>query len=300
LDYVFEYAMGKQSVPEDYVQTLQTVRDAAKKIIDVLRDLDRQGKLSEVQRKSPAIQLALETANDPDGGYERLIVLFLPLVIAGHETTGHTMSWAFYEMSRNPAIEKAVLDEIRAFQAAHAGRPITTADYDERPMAWALLVESLRRHTPVQSLPRTTDAEGVIPPDPDTGIGGFRYPADAMVVFSLVAVHLDPERWTDPLAFRLERWFTGTHDGMSLAEKGRAVRANIRAREQSMDWTPFSDGPGRCPGQHFNAHEFFIILDTLLPRFTFELVHSDEVHDSNAMVVGPETGKLGVRIRKRL
>ena len=87
-----------------------------------------------------------------------------------------------------------------------SGRPITTEDYDERPLSWALLAECLRRHAPIQSMPRTTTEDGFVPPDPSTGIGGFRYPAGAMVVFSIIGVHLDNLRWSDPLEFRPERW----------------------------------------------------------------------------------------------
>jgi cytochrome P450 len=301
LDYVWEFVMGRQSIPADYVEAQRTVRGANRAIIDLLRDLDRRGKLSETQRAVQPVRMVLETAGEPDGAYERLYALILPLIIAGHETTGHTLSWAFYEMARNAEIERAVLAEILSFRAAHGGRPLTTAEYDERPLAWALLAETLRRHSPVQSTPRTTRREGVVPPDPQTGIGGFRYPSGAMIVFSMGGIHFDPRRWSDPAAFRLERWLDGVRDGMSLTEKGRTVRATIRAREQALDSVTFSDGPARCPGQHFNAHEFVLVLDALLPRYRFELAHPDqEVPHSETMVVGPEQGRMAVRIRPRL
>jgi cytochrome P450 len=229
-----------------------------------------------------------------------LYTLLLPLILAGHETTGHTMSWALYEMIRKPSLESAVLAEIEAFQSAHGGRALTTDDYDERPLSWALLAEVLRLYPPVQSLPRTTLRAGTVPPDPDTGIGGFRYPAGAMIVFSILGIHLDPRRWTDATAFRPERWLDGVREDAPATEQGRAVRANIRAREQRVDWMPFSDGAARCPGQYFNAHEFFLVLDALLPRYRFELASPrQEIGYSETLVVGPEPGRLAVRIRPR-
>ncbi len=248
----------------------------------------------------PPVRLVLETAGEPDGAYERLYALVGPLVIAGHETTGHAMSWAIYEIIRHPEIEMGIVAEIAAFRARHGGRSLTTADYDERPLTWALLAEVLRRHPPLGSIPRSTLSAGVVPPNPETGIGGFHYPPGAMIVFSVLGVHLDPERWPEPHAFRLERWLGGVREGMSLADRGRAVRSAIRAREQALDWLPFSDGPGRCPGQHFNAHEFFLVLDALLPRYRFELADPHrEVRHSETMVVGPEQGRMAVRIRPR-
>jgi cytochrome P450 len=298
--YMWEFVMGRQSIPEDYTEALEAARLTNKKMIDLLRDLDRQGRLSDAQRSIRLVRMILETADEPDGGYEKLYALLMPLVIAGHETTGHAMSWAVYELSRNPGFEKLLFAEIEDFRMAHGGRPITTQDYDERPLSSALLAECLRRHAPIQSIPRTTTEDGIVPPDPATGIGGFRYPAGAMVVFSFIGVHLDPVRWHDPLKFRPERWLEGVRDEMSAVEKGRIVRANMRAREQASDWQPFSDGPGRCPGQHFNAHEFFVVMDALLPRYRFEFEHPNAtVPHSSTMVVGPEVGRMSVRIRRR-
>jgi len=298
--YVWQYVMGRQSLPADYVGLQHAVRHGMRAMIDLLRDLDRRGRLTEAQRSLPPVRLILETAGAPDGWHARLYALMLPLIIAGHETTGHTMSWALYHLARQPEMEAALLREIAVFRATHADTPCT-ADYDERPLSWALLAETLRLYSPFQSLPRTTLRAGVVPSDPETGIGGFRYPANAMVVFSVLGIHLDPRRWPEPRAFRLERWLEGVHDGADVAERGRRVRANIRAREQAFDWIPFADGPGRCPGQHFNAREFFVVLDGLLPRYRFEPVDPDrEVRPSDAMVVGPEPGAMAVRVRPRV
>ncbi len=300
LSSLWEFMMGRRSVPPGYVEAQRAARGGVAAIIDLLRDLDRRGQLTDAQRRVAPVRLVLETAGEPGGAYERLYALVLPLIIAGHETTGHTMSWAIYDLIRHPDAEAAVLDEMRRFRAAHAGRVLSSADYDERPMAWALLAETLRRHSPVSSVPRTTLREGVVPSDPDTGIGGFRYPTGAMIVFSTIAIHFDPNRWPEPHAFDLGRWLAGAHDGLRPSEQGRRVRATIRAREQALDWLPFSDGPGRCPGQHFNAHEFFLVLDALLLRYRFELVHPErEVRSSETLVVGPEPGSLAVRIRPR-
>jgi cytochrome P450 len=297
LAFLWAFIMGRQSVPADYVDAYAATREANCKMIDLLRELDRLGKLTDAQRSAPIIRLVLATANDPDGAYSKLGALFLPLIIAGHETTGHAMSWAFYEMSRNPEIENTILDEIKRYRASHGNRPLSTEDYDERPMSFALLAECLRRHQPLQSVARNPISDGVVPPDPRTGIGSFSYPAGAMVVCSIVGAHLDPDRWHDPYTFNLDRWLEGVHSSMSLSEKGRTVRANIRMREQAFDLLSFSDGPARCPGQHFNAHEFFLILDALVPRYRFEMVTSGEIGESEAMIVGPEPGRMGVRKR---
>ncbi len=300
LGYVWEFVMGRQSVPPNYVKSLENIRRSTKRMIDLLRDLHRRGKISDDQRTAPVVRLVLDSAEEPDGAYEKLFALVLPIIIGGHETTAHAMTWAFYQIARDPELERKVLEEIQTFHATRGGRPIMTADYDERPMTWALLAECLRRHTPLPSVSRMTLRGGTVPADPRTGIGSFDFPSGALIVFSINGIHFDPSRWPDPYAFQPERWFEGVQHKMSVVEKGRMVRANIRAREQAMDWLPFSDGPGRCLGQHFNACEFFVILDALLTRYRFEMVNPDEeILPSTTVVAGPEQGRMAIRIRPR-
>src|SRR5262249_17421091 len=117
---------------------------------------------------------------------------------------------------------------------------------------------------------------------------------------SLIGIHLDPNRWIDPTAFRPERWLEGVREDASVTEQGRAVRANIRTREQRLDWLPFSAGPARCPGQYFNPHAVLLVLDALLPRSRFGLTDPQrEVRHTETMIVGPEPGRMAVRIRRR-
>jgi cytochrome P450 len=121
-----------------------------------------------------------------------------------------------------------------------------------------------------------------------------------MFVHSLIGTHYDPRRWPDPRTFRVKRFFDGIDEQMSLLEKGRAVRRTIRAREEAFDFIPFAAGPGRCVGQHFNAHEFFLVLDALVGRYRFELEHPErQVPHSEDIILGPAKGMVGVRIRHR-
>jgi cytochrome P450 len=300
LDYVTEFFMGRRSIQPDYVKLTYRSREIVRSIIDLLRDLDRRGQLTEHQRASLTVRAVLETAAEPGGGYDRLFTMFIPIIIGGHETTGITMTWAIYEMARNPELKALVLAEIDRYRAAHGGRPITTEDYDERPVSFALLAETLRMHSPISSHVRTALSSGVVPPDPETGIGGFSYPAGAMFTCSVIGVHRDPRRWSDPHTFRIERFFDDVAQDLPLMEQGRQVRRNIRAREEALDLLAFSEGAGRCLGQNFNTHEFILVLDALLSRYEFELEHPErEVSHTETPITAPEKGMIGARIRRR-
>jgi CRP-like cAMP-binding protein/ferredoxin-NADP reductase/cytochrome P450 len=297
LQYVFSFSMGRQSVPQEYITQCGQARGAIAEIVDLLRRLDADGKLPERARNIPPVKMALAPGK-PD--YDRVYTLFLPLIIAGHETTGHTLSWAVYEIGRDRDLEAQVVAEIGGFRARHGGRAIGTADYDERPIMFALLGETLRAHSPVSATLRTALEPGMVPPNPETGIGGFRYPKGAMFVAAVNAVHRDPRRWRDPERFTLDHFLDAADPNAPLAERGRAVRQALRTREENYDLIPFAAGPGRCPGNNFNAHEFVLVLDALLSRFRFELADPNRVvRNSETMITGPEPGAIGVRIRRR-
>jgi len=300
LAHVRHFAMGGRSIPSDYVECQRRARTTWRAMVDLLRDVDRRGGVSERARARPTVRLLLESAGDADRGYDRLYTLFLPLIVAGHETTGHTIAWAFYELARDPRLERSILLEIARFRAERGREHLTPGDYDERPLTWALIAETLRRHPPVQSVARTALKPGAVPPDPHTGSGGFRFPSGTVFGISIIGVHLDPRRWSEPRAFRPARWLSAVDDTMSPAEQGRAVRQAMRTREEACDWIPFAAGESRCPGHHFYTHEFFLVLDALLTRYRFEPSEPGrDVADSETMVVGPEPGAMAVRIRRR-
>jgi cytochrome P450 len=190
-----------------------------------------------------------------------------------------------------------VSDEARRFYQGRPDRVLTSADYFERPWAQAVLYEVLRRHALIVSIARSALADGEIGPDPESGIGAFRYCKDTLFISSIPAVHRDRTRYPDPLVFRPERWLEGITAGMDLETQGRHVWDRARARERAFDLIPFSEGPARCLGQDFNTLEVIQVLDLFLRRYRMELVHPErEVRESMAAISGPCDGTLLVRI----
>jgi cytochrome P450 len=276
------------------------MRAICREMIETLIDLDRRGLLNQRQRALPTVRLVLDSAASGTVDHERLFSLFLPFIFGGHETTGHSLCWTLYEIARRPEVYARVVAEIDEFQAAHAGESITISRYDERPITFAVLAETMRFQVLSGPLLRTALAAGTVPPDPETGIGGFKYPEGALLMVSPGGAHFDARRWPDPHRFEIDRFLVDTTPEMPLRERGRKVQQNIREREQALDLLSFGAGPARCPGTFFNWHESLLVLDALLSRYTFELEHPErDVHPSEHPLVGPETGMIGVRIRPR-
>lgn len=75
-------------------------------------------------------------------------------MIAGQDTTASTLTWALYELSRNPELQSRMRNEIKATraQAAQRGRrELTIADLDTMHNVLAVIKVGLWQKYPVQS-----------------------------------------------------------------------------------------------------------------------------------------------------
>jgi cytochrome P450 len=292
---------GKRGDVRAFHGELAAIHDTIGRMIASVRKAAAAGTLDDRQRASPIVRLILDGSRDggmDEGFIPSFVVAF---IFGGHETTGFSMAWALYELGRNPDLLAAILEEIDAFAAAHGGRPVAPAQYDERPYTLALIHELGRRHPPIHTTPRTALEAGEVPADPATGIGGFRYPKDALLLSALAGAHMDPDTYPDPRAFRVDRFLVGVTPNMSLTERGRQVQATARRLEEEFRLLPFSSGLGGCVGRGFNTLEVFMVLDELLRRFTFELEDAArEVTESDGAISGPGPGQVRVRIRRRV
>jgi cytochrome P450 len=229
----------------------------------------------------------------------QLFSFIFALLVAGHETTGNTLAWLIYHLCREPRLLARVTGEIARFYRRAPERVLTSNDYFERPWTQAVLYEVLRRRPLIVSIARTALDDGEMAPDPESGIGAFRYCKNTVFIASIPGVHRDPSRYDDPLAFRPERWMEGVTDEMELEAQGRRVWDNARRRERGFDLIPFSEGPARCLGQDFNMLEVFHVLDMLLRRCELDLFDPDRpVPESKAAISGPCDGTLLVRLRR--
>jgi cytochrome P450 len=146
----------------------------------------------------------------------------MTLVGAGHETTATALCWAFELILRNPRVEARLREEI------------ASDDGDE--YLDAVMKETLRLRPVVVDVVRklTEDAE----------IAGHRIAAGTFVVPAIAAVHLRPDVYPDPHAFRPERFLEG--------------------QPEPYTWIPFGGGMRRCIGASFAQQEIKVVLRTLL------------------------------------
>ncbi|UNM13267.1 cytochrome P450 [Streptomyces formicae] len=161
------------------------------------------------------------------------------LYIGGHETTGTTLTWAWYLLSRSPGVRARLGEELAEVLG---GRTPDFDDLRRLPYTEQVVKETLRLFPPVWLMTGIAQ-EG-------STVGGLPVPEGTVVWSSQWSAHRDPRWFPEPEAFRPERWDAG-------AEPVVPDHA----------WFPFGGGARACLGARFAMVEAVLVLATLAQRF---------------------------------
>ncbi len=154
------------------------------------------------------------------------------MVIAGHETVAASLAWTLMLLAEHPAAQ----DGVRAELAAHAGPVSLVGHRDALPWTRAVIDEALRLYPPAWALSRRSYGPDVV--------AGREVPTGTLVIISPWLVHRRADTWTDPLAFRPERF--------------------LDAGTARSSYLPFGQGPRLCIGREFALGEMVLVLSELL------------------------------------
>lgn len=166
------------------------------------------------------------------------LVVFL---LAGHDTTATTLTYALWQLGRHPDLQERVTAEVRGI-GHDVLRP---ADLHSLPLTTRVLHEAMRLCPPAPAVGRFVER--------DTVVDGYLVPAGSEVLVSIYALNRDPAAWDDPLRFDPDRFLPERSEG--------------RDRWQ---FIPFGGGPRKCIGAHFAMLEAVIGLATLVRDLRFE------------------------------
>jgi cytochrome P450 family 135 len=177
----------------------------------------------------------------------------MTLLVAGHETTATALSWTLERLVRHPRVLGRLVEEVRA------------GDGDE--YLDAVIKESLRLRPVVPGVVRhlTEPME----------LGGRVLPAGVNIAPSIYLTHRNPEVYSDPDAFRPERF--------------------LERPAGTYEWIPFGGGTRRCLGATFALFEMRIVLSTILRHF--DLAMTDEAPERVARRAITFSPARGGRIR---
>ena len=184
----------------------------------------------------------------------------MTFIVAGHETTALTLSWAIYLMARYPEHQKRARQEA---QSVLQGRIAGADDVPSLPFIRQVIDETLRLYPAAAIISRTAMA-------PDTLCGREVRPKDSVIV-PIYALHRSHVLWGNPDAFDPSRF-----------ENPKSIKRYA--------YLPFGDGPRICIGASFALQEAIIILATLLSRFEFEMVAGKEPELEMIFTLRPKGG----------
>ncbi len=184
----------------------------------------------------------------------------LTFIVAGHETTALTLSWALYLCAFAPEIQAEARAEA---QATLGERAATVADIANLPLTRRIVDEALRMYPPAAFLSRTAQTN-------DTLLGRAVRKGDT-VILPIYALHRHHALWKDPDAFNPARF------------------ADPKAIDR-FAYLPFGDGPRICIGASFALQEAVIILATLLARFKFSRIPGRDPKPVMILTLRPEGG----------
>jgi cytochrome P450 len=172
----------------------------------------------------------------------------MTLIFAGHETTAHTLTWAWYLLATHrDKLAKAQ----REIDETIGDRSIGVDDLRNLPYLEMCLKESLRRLPAVWIYGREAQT--------DLNLAGYFFPKGSILAVSPLATGRNAKYFDKPLEYRPERW---TRDFERQLPKGAYV--------------PFAAGPRVCLGKQFAMMEMRLILGTLIQNVDVNLLEGFE------------------------
>lgn len=241
----------------------------------VFRTIDkrRRGENRTDAREDDILSLLLSARDETTGqgmDNQQIRDEAVTLILAGYETTATTITWSLYQMCRHPEVERKLVEEI---DQVLGKRVPVFEDLARMPYVKMLISEVLRFHSTAWMTHRVSTQE--------EQIGGYRIPANSLVVVLIDAIHHNPAVWQDPYEFIPERF-------SQEASAGRHRAAFI----------PFGIGPHQCIGNNFALIEATLVLIMLLQRYRIRLVSEREIMPMPRMIQKPGVDVL-VRLEPR-
>jgi cytochrome P450 len=203
---------------------------------------------------------------------DEMVTFFL----AGHDTTSHALSVAFYHFAKYPEIQKKAREEAINVLGAKGKIP-TSEDLKNLKYINAVVKESLRLYpSAIITIPRITKKE--------MSYGQMVIPENTRTSVNIWQIHHDPENWPEPDKFMPERFLSNKGDN------------NLHA------WMPFGSGSRSCIGQNFTLMEQRVIISMLLLNYEISLPlkspHQDKLILNVGSMLSPQNLELVFSKRK--
>lgn len=256
---------GNKVAKEDYPTVYAQLRNAL---------LKEAAKSTETEAKTPVEQqvddLRLEIASE-----------LLDHTLAGFDTSGITLTWLAYELSRPHNLDWQ--DKLRA-EIAAAGKSLDAKTVDGLSILHAVLMETLRLHAAIPgNQPRVTPSIPVSLGDTEAGIVFTRIPPGTRVQSQAWSLHRNPSVFPEPDVWNPARWLT----------------SDINANKEMTRWFwAFGSGGRMCVGSNLAMLDMKATIVALWGSFSTELVDGQGMMPNGGYMAEPlgigPGGKKGI------
>ncbi|XP_053957260.1 probable cytochrome P450 4d14 [Anastrepha ludens] len=191
----------------------------------------------------------------------------------GHDTTTSGISFTCYLLSRHPAVQQKVFEELRAVIGDDKQRAMTLYDLQALQYLECVIKESMRLYPPVPTIGRHIEE--------DVYLGDKLFPANTNISILIYHAMRNPDYFDDAEQFIPERF---------SADADRKIN--------TFAYVPFSAGPRNCVGQKFAMLEMKSTICKILRHYEL-LALGKEVRPIANIVLFSATGvNMGLRPRK--
>lgn len=254
-------------LPSDrkFERSLRAVHDHVKLLIERSRTRMR-GQPSDTPRN--LLEAMLAAADLPDSGISDEVIEanVMTLLLAGEDTTAHSLSWAMYFISQDKDLQSRL--HLASTDAFVSSRLCPTFEDVKKLDLFEFVAQETSRFKPVVPI---IYLEAVM----DVVLGDVSLPLGTPLFFMLRPSMLDSRRFGRPDEFLPERWSSGhlkvqPHDSKAYAQ--------------------FGAGPRVCPGRYLAGVEMRLVLSMLTRNFSMELATSSgSIKEIAAFTMMPNT-----------
>ncbi|ELY50078.1 cytochrome P450 [Natronorubrum bangense] len=200
-------------------------------------------------------------------------------LLAGHETTATVLTYACWLLAA------ADVEDVRSrleqeVTTVCGDRDPTFADLPDLAITEAVGREAMRLYPPLPFLQRE--------PHEATTLAGYRIGPATTVQLNMYGIHRDERWWSEPDAFRPDRWLSNDEDGRSVVAD--------RDDRPEYAYFPFGGGSRHCIGMRFAMAELQLSLATMVRRVDLERV-TESIDPTPRVSLDP--GPVEMRVRRR-
>ncbi|MBL4592892.1 MAG: cytochrome P450 [Flavobacteriales bacterium] len=201
----------------------------------------------------------------------------LTILMAGEDTTAHTLAWAIYLLAEHPEIQTKLCEEANTV----LGDDKWLKDYSSNTLlvyTEAVALETMRLK-PVAPLLFNEPLE-------DMEVNGYLFKKGCKLLMETRYASMQEENFSNPEQFRPERWIK--------QEQGKCPMGH-----DTKAYVPFGAGPRFCPGKNLALLEMKLVLSMLMKNFSVELITpKEEVKEIMAFTMMPSSYQVKLTKRK--